>query len=107
MWVRLFDFTTGDEIGELPMGSFWMLVGCKDLFDILDCLHRHITDVDCLFQRNLLSLNCPMCHKLPSDLTLMLAIFYKYFQANNIQTRNAVFMGLLMFLSMHWNLLRF
>ncbi len=22
MWVRLFDFTTGDEIGELPMGSF-------------------------------------------------------------------------------------
>jgi WD40 repeat protein len=35
----------------------------------------------------------------------MLAIFYKYFQANNIQTRNAVFMGLLMSLSMHWNLL--
>jgi WD40 repeat protein len=35
----------------------------------------------------------------------MLAILYKYFQANNIQTRNAVFMGLLMSLSMHWNLL--
>ncbi len=66
MWVRLFDFTTGDEIGELPMGSFCMLVGCKDLFDILDCLQRHITDADCLFQRNLLSLTCPMCHKLPS-----------------------------------------
>jgi serine-threonine kinase receptor-associated protein len=27
MWVRLFDSTTGDEIGELCMGSFSVLLG--------------------------------------------------------------------------------